>query len=123
MGTNHLGHYALTGRLLPLLLKSDHPRVVNVASIVHMRAALDVDDLQAEKSYVPEYVYANTKMANLLFTRQLVKLSQESKKAKKLVVVAAHPGVSATNLTTHMYWYEKLFTSLIQPLLVQGADK
>ena len=95
-GTNHLGHFALTGLLLPALLKSEHPRVVTVASIAHHRGDESVLEGNPAASYDPQRTYGNSKLANLLFARELHRRSQEA--GSTLVSVAAHPGVSATNL-------------------------
>jgi NAD(P)-dependent dehydrogenase (short-subunit alcohol dehydrogenase family) len=97
-GTNHLGHFALTGLLLPHLLQADAPRVVPVASIAHHRGDESVLEGNPETSYNPQRDYGNTKLANLLFARELHRRATEA--GSKLVVSAAHPGVSATNLVT-----------------------
>ncbi|HVH04904.1 MAG TPA: oxidoreductase, partial [Myxococcota bacterium] len=73
-GTNHLGHFALTGRLLPLLRKAAAPRVVTVSSTAHRMGVIDFDDLQWErKSYSKWRAYGQSKLANLLFTRELAR--------------------------------------------------
>ncbi len=95
-GTNHLGHFALTGLLLPALLKSESPRVVTVASIAHHRGDESVLEGNPEASYDPQKTYGNTKLANLLFARELHRRSEAA--GSQLISVAAHPGVSATNL-------------------------
>jgi NAD(P)-dependent dehydrogenase (short-subunit alcohol dehydrogenase family) len=97
-GTNHLGHFALTGLLLPHLLQAVAPRVVPVASIAHHRGDESVLEGNPETSYNPQRDYGNTKLANLLFARELHRRATEAD--SKLVVSAAHPGVSATNLVT-----------------------
>jgi NAD(P)-dependent dehydrogenase (short-subunit alcohol dehydrogenase family) len=97
-GTNHLGHYALTGRLLPALLAADRPRVVTVASIAHFRGKADVLEGNPRERYRPEPAYANSKLANVLFALELQRRAEGQGTA--LVSVAAHPGVSATNLVT-----------------------
>jgi NAD(P)-dependent dehydrogenase (short-subunit alcohol dehydrogenase family) len=95
-GTNHLGHFALTGLLLPALLKSEAPRVVTVASIAHFRGDETVLEGNPEGSYEPQHAYGNSKLANLLFALELHRRSEAA--GSRLVSVAAHPGVSATNL-------------------------
>jgi NAD(P)-dependent dehydrogenase (short-subunit alcohol dehydrogenase family) len=97
-GTNHLGHFALAGLLLPHLLQADAPRIVPVASIAHHRGDESVLEGNPETSYNPQRDYGNTKLANLLFARELRRRADEA--GSKLVVSAAHPGVSATNLVT-----------------------
>lgn len=71
MGTNHLGHFALTGLLLPLMLDREDSRVITVSSSSHRGARLDFDDLNAERSYDRRATYARSKLANLLFTYEL----------------------------------------------------
>ena len=95
-GTNHLGHFALTGLLLPALLQSATPRVVAVASVAHHRGDESVLEGNPESSYSPSKDYGNTKLANLLFAFELQRRAEAA--ASKLEVNAAHPGVSATNL-------------------------
>lgn len=96
LGTNHLGHFALTMRLLPSLEKAKSPRVVNVSSDLHKRGDLHFDDLMLEKSYSPWGAYGNSKLANLLFTYELARKLQGA--GKKTLSAAAHPGYAATNL-------------------------
>jgi len=95
-GTNHLGHFALTGLLLPALLQSATPRVVAVASVAHHRGDASVLGGNPESSYSPSKDYGNTKLANLLFAFELQRRAEAA--ASKLEANAAHPGVSATNL-------------------------
>lgn len=100
-GTNHLGHFALTGLLLGNLLPVDGSRVVVVASIAHnIRAKMDFDDLQWEKRrYDRVAAYGQSKLANLMFTYELQR--RLAKADAKTIAVAAHPGVAATELTRH----------------------
>ncbi|HVU62091.1 MAG TPA: oxidoreductase [Mycobacteriales bacterium] len=97
-GTNHLGHFALTGLLLPLLLRTPHARVVTVSSTAHKPGRIDFDDLMSERSYRKWRVYSSTKLANLLFAYELQR--RLSAVGSALMSVAAHPGTSATNLVT-----------------------
>jgi NAD(P)-dependent dehydrogenase (short-subunit alcohol dehydrogenase family) len=94
MGTNHLGHFALTSLLFPLLIKSQG-RVVSVSSIMHRFARSVVEDLSYEKRKYDKWeAYANSKLANLLFTFELAQRAANL----PVKVVAAHPGYSATDL-------------------------
>ena len=93
LGTNHLGHFALTGRLLPLLLAAEAPRVVVVSSGAHRVGKIAFDDLQSARSYSRWGAYGQSKLANLLFARELDRRASGS-----LLVVAAHPGYAATHL-------------------------
>lgn len=101
-GTNHLGHFALTGLLLPNLLDVDGSRVVVVASIAHnIRARIDFDDLQWERRrYDRVASYGQSKLANLMFAFDLQRRLAAAK--AKTIAVAAHPGVAATELTRHV---------------------
>jgi NAD(P)-dependent dehydrogenase (short-subunit alcohol dehydrogenase family) len=95
-GTNHLSHFALTAQLLPSLRKESGARVVNVASIAHRQGKINWSDLQAEKSYSPQGTYSQSKLANLLFTLELQRRSEEG--AWGLTAISAHPGLSKTEL-------------------------
>ena len=94
--TNHLGHFALTARLLPLLLTAGSPRVVTTTSIVHRIGRIDLADPNAHVRYRPWTAYAESKLANLLFTFELDRRARLHR--QPLVSVAAHPGYSATHL-------------------------
>jgi NAD(P)-dependent dehydrogenase (short-subunit alcohol dehydrogenase family) len=98
LGTNHLGHFALTAHLLPLLLRAPAPRVVTVASSAHRMGAIDFDDLHSERRYGPWTAYGQSKLANLLFTAELQRRSDAA--GARLLAAAAHPGYAATNLQT-----------------------
>ena len=95
-GTNHLGHFALTGRLLPALLAAPAARVVTVSSLAHHAGRDSVLEGNPEAGYRPQAAYGNSKLANLLFARELHKRSTAA--ASSLSSTAAHPGVSATGL-------------------------
>ena len=70
-GTNHLGHFALTGLLLPQLLAAPEPRVITVASLAHRSGKIDFDNLQSERGYKPLGAYGESKLANILFAKEL----------------------------------------------------
>jgi NAD(P)-dependent dehydrogenase (short-subunit alcohol dehydrogenase family) len=95
-GTNHLGHFALTGLLLPRLLEASAPRVVTVSSFMHKAGKIDFDDLQGERDYQRWGQYSQSKLANLLFALELQRRSDAA--GANLLSVAAHPGYAATNL-------------------------
>jgi NAD(P)-dependent dehydrogenase (short-subunit alcohol dehydrogenase family) len=95
-GTNHLGHFALTGRLLPLLLAAPEPRVVTVSSAAHRMGRIRFDDLQGERRYFAWLAYGQSKLANLMFCFELQRRATEAGTALKSM--AAHPGYAATNL-------------------------
>jgi len=95
LATNHLGHFALTGLLLPALLPGPS-RVVSVSSNAHRMGRIDLDDLQSERGYSPWGAYGQSKRANVLFTMELQRRADRAGAA--LTSVAAHPGYAATNL-------------------------
>jgi NAD(P)-dependent dehydrogenase (short-subunit alcohol dehydrogenase family) len=97
MGVNHLGHFALTGLLLPALLASPSPRVVSVSSLVHAMGCIDLDDLNWRKRrYRAWRAYGDSKLANLLFIHELDRRFGEGR--TPLRAASAHPGWTATNL-------------------------
>ncbi|NJC34579.1 NAD(P)-dependent dehydrogenase (short-subunit alcohol dehydrogenase family) [Sphingomonas jejuensis] len=96
MGTNYLGHFALTGRLLPLLKRAPAARVVSLSSIAAPQGAIDFDDLNAEKGYRPMPVYAQSKLACLMFAFELQRRSAAN--GWGVTSIAAHPGVARTDL-------------------------
>ena len=98
-GTNHLGHFALTGRLLPLLRRTGGARVVIVSSLAHRFRRLDFDNLNAEKGYSPWTAYGYSKLANLLFMRELQRRYHDG--PDSLRSSAAHPGFTKTDLQRH----------------------
>ncbi|MEV6164011.1 oxidoreductase [Streptomyces sp. NPDC052052] len=95
-GVNHLGHFALTGLLLPKLLATPGARVVSVSSIVHALSDIDIGDLNSERKYRRWVAYARSKTANLLFVHELAR--RLSAAGSDVVAAAAHPGYAATNL-------------------------
>jgi NAD(P)-dependent dehydrogenase (short-subunit alcohol dehydrogenase family) len=98
-GTNYLGHFALTAQLLPLLQKGDAPRVINLSSVAARQGTIDFDDLQAERNYKPMPVYAQSKLASLLFAFELQRRSAAA--GWGITSIAAHPGISRTDLLTN----------------------
>jgi NAD(P)-dependent dehydrogenase (short-subunit alcohol dehydrogenase family) len=96
LGTNHLGHFALTGLLLERLLRGAEPRVVTVSSTLHRRGRIDFDDLQAERGYDKWAAYGQSKLANLLFAYELQRRAAAA--GLPLRSLAVHPGLASTNL-------------------------
>src|ERR1700758_534217 len=96
-GSNHLGHFALTAHLLPLLRAAGHARVVSLSSLAARQSGrIHFDDLQFEKSYAPMQAYGQSKLAVLMFARELDRRSKEA--GWGVLSNAAHPGLTKTNL-------------------------
>jgi len=100
-GTNVLGHFALTGLLMPALERAAEregpaPRIVTIASIAHKRGRIDFDDLQSERSYDPNRAYRQSKLANLMLALELDRRLRAAQ--SRVMSVAAHPGVAQTPL-------------------------
>ncbi|OBJ03030.1 short-chain dehydrogenase [Mycobacterium alsense] len=120
-GTNHLGHFALTGLLLDRMLGVDGSRVVTVSSLGHrLRAAIHFDDLQWERRYDRVGAYGQSKLANLLFTYELQRRLAARPEAKT-IAVAAHPGGSNTELTRHLPAIVRPGAVVLGPVLFQTA--
>jgi NAD(P)-dependent dehydrogenase (short-subunit alcohol dehydrogenase family) len=98
LGTNHLGHFALTGLLLPALHRAPAPRVVSVSSQAHRIGKIRFDDLMGERRYRRWRQYGQSKLANLLFTSELGRRAAAA--GSPLVAAAAHPGYASTHLQT-----------------------
>lgn len=98
LGVNHLGHFALTGHLLDLLVESDaDARIVTHSSAAHESGEIDFDDLHREQSYGRWEAYGQSKLANLLFAYELQR-RLEAADVTETISVACHPGYAATNL-------------------------
>lgn len=95
-GSNHLGHFALTAHLLPLLRAAEHSRVVSLSSLAARQGRIHFDDPQFERSYTPMQAYAQSKLAVLMFARELDRRSRAA--GWGITSNAAHPGLTKTNL-------------------------
>ncbi|XP_060655207.1 retinol dehydrogenase 13-like isoform X1 [Drosophila nasuta] len=114
LGVNHMGHFLLTNLLLDLLKKSSPSRIVNVSSLAHVNGTINFDDLNSEKSYSPRKAYGQSKLANILFTRELAKRLEGT----NVTVNALHPGVVETELIRHVPIFNNpIFGFLISPLI------
>ncbi len=127
-GIGHLGHFTFTAGLLPLLLRSPSPRVVTVSSLVHKSGSFDWNDLQMERGYFAQRPYNQTKLANLLFARELQRRATAA--GINLLSIAVHPGVTRTNIGASRKEQGKfrlidhfisLMTFLVMSLLGQSA--
>ncbi len=121
LATNHLGHYALTGLLLEVLLASPRPRVVTVSSLAHRTGRINFEDLQGERSYNNWRAYSQSKLANLLFCFELQRRATAA--ATELLSLAAHPGYAATNLqfAGPSAWYERAILTVANTVVGQSA--
>ncbi len=99
-GTNHLGHFALTGHLLPLLEAAEAGRIVVVSSLAHRFGKINFSNLNAEKHYMRWPAYGQSKLANLMFAKELQRRLEQA--GSNVIAVAVHPGYSATDLQRYM---------------------
>lgn len=115
LGTNHLGHFALTGLLIDTLSTTPGSRVVNIASNAHYAGDMDFENLlfENEHEYTPMKAYSRSKLANLLFTYELQR--QFESNGMDVIALSAHPGISATNLANHLVF--DWLAWLIQPMM------
>jgi NAD(P)-dependent dehydrogenase (short-subunit alcohol dehydrogenase family) len=114
-GTNHFGHFALTGLLFDLIKNTPASRIVNVSSMAHKQGKMDFDNLLFEngKGYSPIKSYGRSKLSNLLFTYELQRKMEAN--GINSIAVSAHPGVSNTNL--FQYLEDKLIFKILRPLM------
>ena len=123
IGTNHLGHFALTGLLLDTLKKTKGSRIINVSSIGHRSGKMDFDNFLFENGlgYTKMGAYGRSKLANLLFTYELNRRLEKS--GEDTISVASHPGISNTRLADHMYGIFKIILKPIAMSFLQSAAK
>jgi NAD(P)-dependent dehydrogenase (short-subunit alcohol dehydrogenase family) len=120
-GTNHLGHFALTGLLLSHLLPVAGSRVVTVSSWGHrLKATIDFDDLQGERNYDRAAAYGRSKLANLLFTYELQR--KLASRGSSTIAVAAHPGSARSDLLRNSQGWLRGLSKLSGPLLFQSTE-
>jgi NAD(P)-dependent dehydrogenase (short-subunit alcohol dehydrogenase family) len=122
-GTNHLGHFALTGLLLPALLRQPTSRVVTVASIAHKSGKLNFDDLNAERRYDPRGAYAQSKLANVVFGLEFDRRLRA--RSANMASVIAHPGVAVTNIVSNGMGtgLKGRVVSALLPFVAQSDDR
>ena len=122
LGTNHLGHFALTGLLLGALQAGNAPRVVTLSSTAHRMGRIDFDDLQSERRYRRWRAYGQSKLANLLFMLELDRRARAA--GSPLVSVGAHPGYAATNLQfAAPPLADRIVMRVANVLVAQSADQ
>ncbi|MFC2062679.1 oxidoreductase [Chloroflexota bacterium] len=115
-GTNHLGHFALTGLLIETIISTTGARVVTASSPGHRQGYIDFDNLNAEKSYKRMFAYTQSKLANLLFTYELQRRFESA--GMDAISVASDPGWTATNLQQYTWYFR-----LLNPLVAQKPEK
>ena len=116
MGVNHLGHFALTGLLMPLLKKTKDSRIVATSSIAHRQGNIDFEDINWEKrKYVTGKAYGDSKIANLYFAYELTRKLKGDVDAP--LVTAAHPGWTSTDLQRH-----SLMFRVLNPIFSQNVE-
>src|SRR3954452_10025805 len=121
LGTNHLGHFALTGLLLPAIAGRDGAGVVTLSSSAHRMGTIDFDDLQRERRYFRWTAYGQSKLANLLFALELDRRLRAS--GSTVASMAAHPGYAATNLQTAAPpLVDRLVMIPLNAVVAQSAD-
>jgi NAD(P)-dependent dehydrogenase (short-subunit alcohol dehydrogenase family) len=122
LGTNYLGHYALTAQLLPLLRSANQPRVVNLSSIAHRTGFIHFSDLQGERLYSPWKAYNQSKLAMLMFALELQRRSDAA--GWNLMSNASHPGWARTDLFANGpgFGLISLASQFAAPLFSQSAE-
>ena len=122
-GTNHLGHFALTGHMLPLLVLAKEPRIAIISSAAANRGRIDFDNLQAERHYRPIAAYGQSKLANLLFARHLQQLSDRY--GWNILLASAHPGFARTDIISNgpgeLHGLMRVLGALLQTFASQDA--
>jgi len=114
LGVNHMGHFLLTNLLLDLLKASAPSRIINVSSVAHRRGQINKEDLNSDKQYDKAAAYNQSKLANLLFTRELARRLQGT----GVTVNAVHPGIVDTEIIRHMSFFNSTFSAIfLKPLV------
>ncbi|XP_008394756.1 retinol dehydrogenase 12, like [Poecilia reticulata] len=121
IGVNHFGHFLLTYLLMDLIKRSAPARIVNVSSMAHSWGSINLEDINSEKSYNKNKAYAQSKLANVLFTRSLAKRLEGT----GVTTYSLHPGVVQTDLWRHLSATERFFMKIAKPFTkdsVEGAQ-
>ncbi len=119
LAANYLGHFALTGLLLPLLAKTPDSRIVSLSSLAHNWGDIRFDDLHFKKGYSKRGAYGQSKLACLMFAYELNRRLRRA--GIKTLSVAAHPGVAVTNLAQHFPKFLAVFFPLVGQSAASGA--
>ncbi|GIF65309.1 oxidoreductase [Asanoa ishikariensis] len=116
-GTNHLGHFALTGLLLPVLLAAEAPRVVTVSAAIARRGRIDLDNLDFHRDYRPMRAYSAAKLANVAFALEL------AARTDRLRSIAVHPGTAVTGIQRHVSPALRVVAGGLIALMGQSAEE
>nr|XP_020459543.1 retinol dehydrogenase 12-like [Monopterus albus] len=121
IGVNHMGHFLLTHLLIDLIKRSAPARIISVSSMAHSWSSINLEDINSEKSYDKRKAYAQSKLANILFTRSLAKRLEGT----SVTTYSLHPGVIQTDLYRHLNGPQQFLMKIISPFTkssVQGAQ-
>ncbi|HEY1486554.1 MAG TPA: oxidoreductase [Micromonosporaceae bacterium] len=118
-GTNHLGHFALTGLLLPALLPVAGSRIVTVSSVVHRRGSIDFSDLTYTRGYRPDAAYCRSKLSNLLFSFALQ--TRLAASGAGSIALAAHPGIARSELVRNESAFLRFVSALVWYVAFQST--
>ncbi|KAM4533897.1 retinol dehydrogenase 12, like [Odontesthes bonariensis] len=121
IGVNHMGHFLLTHLLIDLIKRSAPARIINVSSVAHAWGSINLEDINSEKSYNKSKAYAQSKLANVLFTNSLAKKLEGT----GVTAYSLHPGVVQTDLWRHLSLPEQFIMKIVSPFTkdsLQGAQ-
>lgn len=121
LGVNYLSHFLLTNLLMPILNQTEGARIATTSSIAHKTGRIDFDNLNAEKNYGKMEAYRQSKLACLMFAYELQR--RLSKTDRKIIAVAAHPGVSKTNLFYNLPQFVQFLTVPLLPFFTHSPKK
>ena len=119
LAVNYLGHFLLTGLLLPAITKTPKSRVVSLYSVAANWSGVHFDDIQFEKKYNANKSYSQSKMACLMFGIELNKRLREA--GRDTISIAAHPGYSQSELSRHLPFVIRLMLSVVGPFFLQST--
>lgn len=121
-GTNHLGHYALTGKLLPLILKTPNSRIISMTSLAGVLGSINFNDLNydQDRHYIKMLAYGQSKLANIMFINELANRLEQA--GSNVIAALAHPGGSATNLQNNgNFFFRRILTPLTSHPVSEAA--
>ncbi len=121
MAANYFGHFVLTQGLSKLLLKSDKSRIISLSSIAHKQGKIRFDNLHSEKKYDAMAAYSQSKLACLIFAIELQRKLEQAD--SKTISLAAHPGVSNTELMRYLPRWSKLIAPILSPFISHNPKK